>query len=33
MDGSKNCKDVDQIRFTKGTCINLNKKIEDFVYF
>ena len=29
----KKYRDIDQISFTKGTCINLNKNTEDFEYF
>jgi len=27
------CKEINQIGFQKGTCVNLNKNIEDFIYF
>ena len=28
----KQCKDIDQISFQKGTRVNLNKNIDDFIY-
>ena len=29
----KKCRKIDKISFTKGTCINSNKNIADFVFF
>ena len=29
----KQRKEIDQISFQKGTCVNLNKNIEDLIYF
>ena len=29
----KQCKEIDQISFQKGTSVNLNENIEDFIHF
>ena len=29
----KNCKIIEQISFSKGTTVNVNKDLDNFVYF
>ena len=30
---TKNCKIIEQISFSKGTTVNVNKDLDNFVYF